>query len=99
MPGTGYLSLLSGSELVSIEVTAMALGFMSRVEELLASSSKVVWSLAEQTLRRWSSQGFMPARRFLQTWWHLGEFYQVRWDCVTNQSLYSRGKVVLYMLL
>ncbi|XP_029630595.1 FERM domain-containing protein 4B isoform X1 [Salmo trutta] len=55
----------------------MALGFMSRVEELLASSSKVVWSLAEQTLRRWSSQGFMPARRFLQTWWHLGEFYQM----------------------
>ncbi|CAB1353564.1 unnamed protein product [Coregonus sp. 'balchen'] len=55
----------------------MALGFMSRVEELLASSSKVVWSLAEQTLRRWSSQGLMPARRFLQTWWRLGEFYQM----------------------
>ncbi|XP_052382603.1 FERM domain-containing protein 4B isoform X4 [Oncorhynchus keta] len=55
----------------------MALGFMSGVEELLASSCKVVWSLAEQTLRRWSSQGIMPARCFLQTWWQLGEFYQM----------------------
>uniref|UniRef100_A0A8C8EHS4 FERM domain-containing protein n=1 Tax=Oncorhynchus tshawytscha TaxID=74940 RepID=A0A8C8EHS4_ONCTS len=55
----------------------MALGFMSGVEELLASSCKVVWSLAEQTLRRWSSQGIMPAPRFLQTWWQLGEFYQM----------------------
>ncbi|XP_036806579.1 FERM domain-containing protein 4B isoform X5 [Oncorhynchus mykiss] len=55
----------------------MALGFMSGVEELLASSSKVLWSLAEQTLRRWSSQGIMPTRRFLQTWWQLGEFYQM----------------------
>ncbi|XP_055724256.1 FERM domain-containing protein 4B-like isoform X4 [Salvelinus fontinalis] len=55
----------------------MAVSFMSRVEELLASSSQVVWSLAEQTLRRWSSQGLMPARRFLQTWWQLGEFYRM----------------------
>uniref|UniRef100_A0A4W5QBN7 FERM domain containing 4B n=1 Tax=Hucho hucho TaxID=62062 RepID=A0A4W5QBN7_9TELE len=55
----------------------MAVNFMSRVEELLASSSQVVWSLAEQTLRRWSSQGLMPARRFLQTWWQLGDFYQM----------------------
>ncbi|XP_064824941.1 FERM domain-containing protein 4B-like isoform X1 [Oncorhynchus masou masou] len=55
----------------------MAVSFMSRVEELLASSSLVVWNLAEQTLRRWSSQGLMPARRFLQTWWQLGDFYQM----------------------
>ncbi|XP_064822781.1 FERM domain-containing protein 4B-like isoform X2 [Oncorhynchus masou masou] len=55
----------------------MALGFMSGVEELLASTCKVVWSLAEQNLRRWSSQGIMPTRRFLQTWWQLGEFYQM----------------------
>ncbi|XP_029550482.1 FERM domain-containing protein 4B isoform X2 [Salmo trutta] len=55
----------------------MAVSFMSRVEELLASSSQVVWGLAEQTLRRWSSQGLMPARRFLQTWWQLGDFYQM----------------------
>uniref|UniRef100_A0A8C7VQR7 FERM domain containing 4Ba n=1 Tax=Oncorhynchus mykiss TaxID=8022 RepID=A0A8C7VQR7_ONCMY len=55
----------------------MAVSFVSRVEELLASSSQVVWNLAEQTLRRWSSQGLMPARRFLQTWWQLGDFYQM----------------------
>uniref|UniRef100_A0A8C8H8R1 FERM domain-containing protein n=1 Tax=Oncorhynchus tshawytscha TaxID=74940 RepID=A0A8C8H8R1_ONCTS len=55
----------------------MAVSFMSRVEELLASSSQVVWNLAEQTLRRWSSQGLMPARHFLQTWWQLRDFYQM----------------------
>ncbi|XP_019911326.2 FERM domain-containing protein 4B isoform X4 [Esox lucius] len=55
----------------------MALGFMSRLEELLVSKRQAVWSLVEQTLRRWSSQGLIPARRFLHTWWRLGEFYQM----------------------
>ncbi|KAJ7998597.1 hypothetical protein DPEC_G00206550 [Dallia pectoralis] len=54
----------------------MAVGFMSRLEELLVAKRQVVWTLVEQTLRRWSSQGLIPARRFLQVWWRFGEFYQ-----------------------
>ncbi|KAL0978641.1 hypothetical protein UPYG_G00173230 [Umbra pygmaea] len=55
----------------------MAVEFLSSVKELLASKRQVVWSLVEQTLRRWSLQGLTPARRFLQTWWRIGDFYQM----------------------
>uniref|UniRef100_A0A8C1ITH6 FERM domain containing 4Ba n=1 Tax=Cyprinus carpio TaxID=7962 RepID=A0A8C1ITH6_CYPCA len=55
----------------------MALGFFCGVEDLLASGSQLVWTVAEQVLRRCYSDGLVPCRRFLQTWCHLGDVYQM----------------------
>ncbi|XP_050969029.1 FERM domain-containing protein 4B isoform X3 [Labeo rohita] len=55
----------------------MALGLFCGVEDLLASGSQLVWTVAEQVLRRCYSDGLVPCRRFLQTWCHLGDVYQM----------------------
>ncbi|XP_016146486.1 FERM domain-containing protein 4B-like [Sinocyclocheilus grahami] len=55
----------------------MALGLFCGLEDLLASGSQLVWTVAEQVLRRCYSDGLVPCRRFLQTWCHLGDVYQM----------------------
>ncbi|XP_073671292.1 FERM domain-containing protein 4B isoform X4 [Paramisgurnus dabryanus] len=55
----------------------MALGMFCGVEDLLASGSQIVWTLAEQVLRRCYSDGLVPCRRFMQTWCHLGDVYEM----------------------
>uniref|UniRef100_A0A8C1C6L0 FERM domain containing 4B n=1 Tax=Cyprinus carpio carpio TaxID=630221 RepID=A0A8C1C6L0_CYPCA len=56
----------------------MALGLFCGIEDLLASGSQLVWTVAEQVLRRCYSDGLVPCRRFLQTWCHdLGDVYQM----------------------
>ncbi|XP_051753269.1 FERM domain-containing protein 4B isoform X2 [Ctenopharyngodon idella] len=55
----------------------MALGLLCGIEDLLASGSQLVWTLAEQVLRRCYSDGLVPCRRFLQTCCHLGDVYQM----------------------
>ncbi|XP_028854016.1 FERM domain-containing protein 4B isoform X3 [Denticeps clupeoides] len=56
----------------------MALGMMvCGVEDLLASSSQFVWSLAERLVRKCYTRGLEPCRRLLQTWFRLGTLYQV----------------------
>ncbi|KAM7423184.1 hypothetical protein PAMA_010962 [Pampus argenteus] len=49
---------------------------MRGMEDLVASGSQLVWSLAHQTLRRWCSRGLMPCRRFLEAWFRIGKCYQ-----------------------
>ncbi|XP_056316345.1 FERM domain-containing protein 4B isoform X2 [Danio aesculapii] len=55
----------------------MALGLFCCVEDLLAAGSQLVWTVAEQVLRRCYSDGLVPCRRFLQTWCLLGDVYQM----------------------
>ncbi|KAM4613665.1 FERM domain-containing protein 4B [Polymixia lowei] len=55
----------------------MAVRIISGVEDLVASSSQFVWTLAHQTLRRWYNHGLLPCRRFLETWLKIGECYQM----------------------
>ncbi|XP_026117218.1 FERM domain-containing protein 4B-like isoform X2 [Carassius auratus] len=55
----------------------MALGLCCGIEDLLASGSQLVWTVVEQVLRRSYSDGLVPCRRFLQTWFHLGDVYQM----------------------
>ncbi|XP_068598397.1 FERM domain-containing protein 4B [Brachionichthys hirsutus] len=55
----------------------MALRIAHRMEDVVASGSQIVWSLAHQTLRRWYNRGLMPCRRFLETWFRFGKCYQM----------------------
>ncbi|XP_026069241.1 FERM domain-containing protein 4B-like isoform X2 [Carassius auratus] len=66
----------------------MALALFCGVEDLLASGSQLVWTVAEQVLRRCYSDGLEPCRSFLQTWCHLGDVYQM-----------TEGRLVQVLLL
>uniref|UniRef100_A0A8C9YCP3 FERM domain containing 4B n=1 Tax=Sander lucioperca TaxID=283035 RepID=A0A8C9YCP3_SANLU len=55
----------------------MAVRIIHGMEDLVASSSQLVWSLAHQTLRRWYNRGLMPCRRFLEAWFRIGKCYQM----------------------
>uniref|UniRef100_A0A3B4DJ18 FERM domain-containing protein n=1 Tax=Pygocentrus nattereri TaxID=42514 RepID=A0A3B4DJ18_PYGNA len=55
----------------------MALGFLCGVEDFLASGSQLVWTVAEQVLRRCYNEGLMPCRRFLQTLCRIGDVFQM----------------------
>ncbi|XP_030632989.1 FERM domain-containing protein 4B isoform X2 [Chanos chanos] len=55
----------------------MTLSFMCGMEDLLASGSQYVWTLAELVLTRCYTDGLVPCRRFLQAWFQLGEVYQM----------------------
>ncbi|KAL7891794.1 hypothetical protein AOLI_G00012700 [Acnodon oligacanthus] len=55
----------------------MALGFLCGVEDFLASGSQLVWTVAEQVLRRCYNEGLVPCRRFLQTLCRIGDVYQM----------------------
>uniref|UniRef100_A0A8B9H2C3 FERM domain containing 4Ba n=1 Tax=Astyanax mexicanus TaxID=7994 RepID=A0A8B9H2C3_ASTMX len=55
----------------------MALGYLCGVEDLLASGSQLVWSVAEELLRKCYTEGLVPCRRFLQTWCRVGDVYQM----------------------
>nr|XP_033481349.1 FERM domain-containing protein 4B isoform X3 [Epinephelus lanceolatus] len=55
----------------------MAVRIIRGMEDLLASSSQLVWSMAHQTLRRWYNRGLMPCRRLLEAWFRIGECYQM----------------------
>ncbi|XP_056220401.1 FERM domain-containing protein 4B isoform X4 [Seriola aureovittata] len=55
----------------------MAVRIIRGMEDLVASGSQLVWSLAHQTLRRWYNRGLMPCRRFLEAWLRIGKCYQM----------------------
>ncbi|XP_068564134.1 FERM domain-containing protein 4B isoform X1 [Cebidichthys violaceus] len=55
----------------------MAVRIIRGMEDLVASGSQLVWSLAHQTLRRWYSRGMMPCRRLLEAWFRIGKCYQM----------------------
>lgn len=55
----------------------MAMNVIRGMEDLVASGSQLVWSLAHQTLRRWYNRGLMPCRRLLEVWFRIGKCYQV----------------------
>uniref|UniRef100_A0A3Q3JEF9 FERM domain-containing protein n=1 Tax=Monopterus albus TaxID=43700 RepID=A0A3Q3JEF9_MONAL len=55
----------------------MALNIIRGVEDLVASGSQLIWSLAHQTLRRWYNGGLMPCRRFLEARFRIGKCYQM----------------------
>ncbi|KAM4588171.1 FERM domain-containing protein 4B isoform 5-T5 [Odontesthes bonariensis] len=55
----------------------MAVRVIRGMEDLVASGSQLIWSLAHQTLRRWYNRGLMPCRRLLETWFRIGKCYQM----------------------
>ncbi|XP_046708827.1 FERM domain-containing protein 4B isoform X1 [Silurus meridionalis] len=55
----------------------MAPGFLCGMDDMLASGSQLVWSVTEQVLRRCYSDGLLPCRRLIQSWWHIGDVYQM----------------------
>ncbi|XP_035760909.1 FERM domain-containing protein 4B isoform X1 [Neolamprologus brichardi] len=55
----------------------MAVRIIRGMEDLVASGSQLVWSLAHQTLRSWYNRGLMPCRRFLEAWFRIGKCYQM----------------------
>ncbi|XP_066520815.1 FERM domain-containing protein 4B [Hoplias malabaricus] len=55
----------------------MALGFLCGVEDLVASGSQLVWTVAEQVVRRCYSDALVPCRRFFQMLCHIGDVYQM----------------------
>ncbi|XP_026162674.1 FERM domain-containing protein 4B isoform X2 [Mastacembelus armatus] len=55
----------------------MAVRIIRGMEDLVASGSQLIWSLAHHTLRRWYNHGLMPCRRFLEAWFRIGKFYQM----------------------
>ncbi|MED6259380.1 hypothetical protein ATANTOWER_021821 [Ataeniobius toweri] len=54
----------------------MAVRIIRGLEDLVASSSQLVWSLAHETLRTWYHRGLMPCRRLLESWFRIGKCYQ-----------------------
>ncbi|KAG7269964.1 hypothetical protein CRUP_026534 [Coryphaenoides rupestris] len=67
---------------------AMAVRIMSGiVEDLVASGSRVAWSLAQQTLKRWYQRGVtVPCRQLLDAWLRVGGCYQL----VNTQPCFHR---------
>ncbi|XP_037304354.2 FERM domain-containing protein 4B isoform X2 [Pungitius pungitius] len=55
----------------------MAVRTVGGMDDVVASSSQLVWSLAHRTLRRWYSAGLMPCRRLLEAWFRIGKCYQM----------------------
>ncbi|XP_034068089.1 FERM domain-containing protein 4B-like isoform X2 [Gymnodraco acuticeps] len=55
----------------------MAVRIIRGMEDLVASGSQLVWSMAHQTLRSWYNSGLMPCRRFLDAWFTIGKCYQM----------------------
>lgn len=55
----------------------MAVRLVRGMEDAVASGSQLVWTLAQQTLRRWYNRGLTPCRRFLEAWFGIGKCYQV----------------------
>lgn len=75
------LHISPGSEASSAAVgkgiKTMAVRIIRGMEDLVASGSQLVWSMAHQTLRSWYNSGMMPCRRFLDAWFTIGKCYQV----------------------
>ncbi|TSM36148.1 FERM domain-containing protein 4B [Bagarius yarrelli] len=55
----------------------MGPGFLCGIEDLLASGSQLVWAVAERMLRRCYSDKLLPCRRLIQSWWNIGDVYQM----------------------
>ncbi|KAF3689466.1 FERM domain-containing protein 4B GRP1-binding protein GRSP1 [Channa argus] len=55
----------------------MAVRIIHGMEDLVASSSQLIWSLTHQTLRRWYNRGLMPCRRFIEAWFGIRKCYQM----------------------
>ncbi|XP_029947358.1 FERM domain-containing protein 4B isoform X2 [Salarias fasciatus] len=55
----------------------MAVRIIRGMEDLVASSSQLVWTMAHHTLRRWYNRGLMPCRRILEAWFRIGKCYQM----------------------
>ncbi|XP_054639539.1 FERM domain-containing protein 4B isoform X2 [Dunckerocampus dactyliophorus] len=51
----------------------MAVRLIRGMEDLVASGSQLIWSMAHQTLRRW----LLPCRRFLVAWFRIENCYQM----------------------
>ncbi|CAL8403238.1 unnamed protein product [Arctogadus glacialis] len=50
---------------------------MSGVEDLVASSGQLAWSLAQQSLKRWYQRGVVvPCRQLMDAWLQVGGCYQ-----------------------
>ncbi|XP_055077615.1 FERM domain-containing protein 4B isoform X2 [Periophthalmus magnuspinnatus] len=55
----------------------MAVRLLRGVEDLVVSSSQIIWTLAHQTLRRWYCHGLIPCQRLLETWFRVRKCYQM----------------------
>ncbi|KAM9813564.1 FERM domain-containing protein 4B [Neosynchiropus ocellatus] len=73
----------------------MAVQMLQGVEDLVASSSQLIWSLAHQTWTRWYHRRLMPCRRFLETWLRIGKCYQMTEGRMSQVNLLDGRKLEL----
>ncbi|KAK7916372.1 hypothetical protein WMY93_012133 [Mugilogobius chulae] len=57
--------------------TTMAVRLIRGAEDLVVSSSQIIWTLAHQTLRRWYNHGLIPCQRLLETFFRVRKCYQM----------------------
>lgn len=55
----------------------MAVQLIRGMEDLVASGSQLIWTVAHHTWRRWYNRGLTPCRRLLEAWFGIGKCYQV----------------------
>ncbi|XP_029990415.1 FERM domain-containing protein 4B isoform X4 [Sphaeramia orbicularis] len=73
----------------------MAVRIIRGMEDLVASSSQLIWSMAHQTLRRWYNRGLIPCQRFLETWFRIGKCYQMTEGRLSQVHLLDGRKLEL----
>ncbi|XP_038141151.1 FERM domain-containing protein 4B isoform X3 [Cyprinodon tularosa] len=73
----------------------MAVRIIRGLEDLVASGSQLVWSLAHETLRTWYNRGLMPCRRLLESWFRIGKCYQMTEGRVSQIHLLGGRKLEL----
>ncbi|XP_023180377.1 FERM domain-containing protein 4B-like isoform X4 [Xiphophorus maculatus] len=73
----------------------MAVRIIRGLEDLVASGSQLVWSLAHETLRTWYSRGLIPCRRLLESWFKMGKCYQMTEGRVCQIHLLDGRKLEL----
>ncbi|XP_077385833.1 FERM domain-containing protein 4B-like isoform X2 [Festucalex cinctus] len=55
----------------------MAVRMIRGMEDRVASSSQLIWSVAHETLSRWYKRALLPCQHFLVAWFRIGHGYQM----------------------
>ncbi|KAM9799116.1 FERM domain-containing protein 4B isoform 1-T1 [Syngnathus typhle] len=55
----------------------MAVRMIRGIEDVVASSSQLLWTVAHETLRKWYNRALLPCQHFLVAWFRIGHGYQM----------------------
>ncbi|XP_049589709.1 FERM domain-containing protein 4B isoform X2 [Syngnathus scovelli] len=55
----------------------MAMRMIRGIEDVVASSSQLLWTVAHETLRKWYNRALLPCQHFLVAWFRIGHGYQM----------------------